>query len=130
MSYDGNAELVESCLKAGEVLARYLAALAIGSFCAREDSACPLCEELKKFRGNLSFGHFLNVLKGIARIAPAHPLQTYVKAAFGPERKGENALEKLVEIRNQQGHGLATLTNAKAKQILTRCRPLEHLLKQ
>ena len=40
--HDGNAQLVESCLKAGEVLARYLAALSISSFCAREDAACPV----------------------------------------------------------------------------------------
>src|ERR1700680_1063105 len=104
--YNGNAELVESCLKAGEVLARYLAALAVSSFCSREDAACPVCEELKGFRGNFSFGHFLTVRKGIARIAPSHPLQTYLKAGFGPQRDGEIALEKLVEIRNQQGHGL------------------------
>jgi hypothetical protein len=126
--HNGNAELVESCLKAGEILARYLAALAISSFCSREDTACPVCEEVKDFRGNLSFGHFLNVLKGIARIAPSHPLQAYLTAAFGPQKDGEIALEKLVEIRNQQGHGLATLTDARANQILERQQPLNRLV--
>src|SRR5262245_5556565 len=126
--HNGNAELVESCLKAAEVLARYLTALTISSFCAREDAACPVCEELKDFRGNLSFGRFLNVLKGIARIAPSHPLQTYLKTGFGPQKDGEIALEKLVEIRNQQGHGLAALTDAKAKQLLVRQQPLDRLV--
>ena len=88
--HHGNAELVESCLKGGEILARYLASLVVSSFCAREDAACPVCEELKDFRGNLSFGHFLNVLKGIARIDSTHPLQMYLKAGFGPDGKAKS----------------------------------------
>jgi hypothetical protein len=120
-------DLVESSLKAGEVLARYLAALAVSSFCARDDAAAPVPSELRDFRGNLSFGHFLGALKGIARSSAGHPLKPSLGAVFGEESEGGKAFDELVRLRNEVGHGLSTLTVAKAKQILSRDHPGERL---
>jgi hypothetical protein len=122
-------ELVETGLKAGEVLARYLAALALSSFCAREGPSASIAvpNELREFRGNLSFGHFLSVLKGIARHPATHPLKASLQATFGSGGKGEKAFDDLVALRNKIGHKLAALTEAKAQQILQRDEPVERL---
>lgn len=120
-------ELVESSLKAGEVLARYLTALAVSSFCAREDAAAPIPNELRDLRGNLSFGHFLGALKGIARSPAKHPLQPSLAAAFRADSDDEKAFDQLVGLRNKLGHKLAALTDAKAQHILQHDKPVERL---
>ncbi|HEV7681753.1 MAG TPA: ATP-binding protein [Pyrinomonadaceae bacterium] len=120
-------ELLEASLKAGEVLARYLAALAVSSFCAREDSAAQIPNELNEFRGNLSFGHFLSVLKGIARSAAVHTLKADLELVFCPGCDGEQAFDKLVGLRNELGHKLSAITNAKAEYILQHDQPVERL---
>jgi predicted HTH transcriptional regulator len=138
-------ELIEATLKAGEVLARYLAALAVSSFCARDDASAEVPKELLSFRGNLSFGHFIGALKGIARSEANHPLRFHLTKAFGPMgaddsqkgedagneqepvKKGERAFDQLVALRNELGHQLSTITSWKAKQIIEKHRPLESL---
>lgn len=120
-------ELIEACLKAGEVLARYVSSLAVSSFCAREDAAAKIPSELNEFRGNLSFGHFLAVLKGIARSPAAQPLKASLEMAFGTESDGEQAFDKLVGLRNELGHSLSTINDAKAEHILEHDQPLENL---
>jgi predicted HTH transcriptional regulator len=126
--YSREQELVEFCLKAGEVTARYSAALAISSFCARGDKTSTIPNGLKDFRGDLSFGHFLAVLKEIARSTADHPLKDYLKAGFGADRPSEVALDKLLNIRNKHGHGLEGLTVAKAKNIVAQDQPLQNLV--
>jgi DNA-binding MarR family transcriptional regulator len=125
--HPNSKELIEAALKAGEVLARYVAALAVSSFCARQDADAKIPSELNEFRGNLSFGHFLAVLKGVARSAAVHPLKANLEAAFGPDTDGEKAFDKLVGLRNEQGHSLSTITDAKAEHILEHDQPLENL---
>src|SRR3954454_14809033 len=56
------AERVNACLKAAEVLTRYLAAVAVASFASREDDAEAKLSELS---GNLSFGHFLTTVQEV-----------------------------------------------------------------
>jgi predicted HTH transcriptional regulator len=135
-------ELIESTLKAGEVLARYLAAIVLSSFCAREDKSAEIPDELVSFRGNLSFGHFTSALKGIARSKAVHPLRDHLGKAFGPTqtednqtagrenesvKKGEQAFDQLVTLRNELGHRLSTVTSLKAKHILEQYQPLQQL---
>jgi DNA-binding MarR family transcriptional regulator len=120
-------ELLEATLKTSEVLARYLSALAVSSFCARDDAAAPTPNELKEFRGNLSFGHFLSALKGIARSAATHPLKADLEPAFRVGSDGEKAFDSLVGLRNDLGHKLSAINYAKAEQILQQRQPVECL---
>lgn len=53
------AERVNACLKAAEVLTRYIAAVAVASFASRDEDADAKLSELS---GNLSFGHFLTMV--------------------------------------------------------------------
>jgi hypothetical protein len=78
-------ETVDACLRAGEILARYIAAVAISSYAAREDDDA---ESLIQLDGNLSFGNFLTVSQQVARMGGANPLATYISAALrlGKER--------------------------------------------
>src|SRR2546428_2181875 len=105
-------ELLEAALKAGEVLARYLTAIAVSSFCARDDAAAQVPNELNEFRGNLSFGHFLSALKGIARSPVAHPLRAEFEVAFRIDSDGDRGFDKLVQLRNELGHKLSAITEA------------------
>src|SRR5437764_540917 len=122
--HPNSKELIEAALKASEILARYAAALAVSSFCAREEAGVKIPSELNEFRGNLSFGHFLAVLKGIARSAAVHPLKANLEPAFGRDTDGEKPFDKLVALRNKLGHSLSTITDAKAEHILEHDQPL------
>ncbi|MBA3923404.1 MAG: hypothetical protein H0X31_17600, partial [Nostocaceae cyanobacterium] len=54
------AEKLDQILRCAEVTTRYLCALAIASFAARQDETVPPPPALADFRGNLAFGHFLS----------------------------------------------------------------------
>jgi DNA-binding MarR family transcriptional regulator len=120
-------ELIEAALKAGEVLARYTTAIAVSSFFARDDGTAKTPAGLNDFRGNLSFGHFLSALKGIARSPATHPLKACLEAAFGEGTDGEKAFDKLVGLRNDLGHALSTMGEARAEHVLEHDQPLENL---
>src|SRR3954454_12503741 len=64
------AERVNASLKAAEVLARYLAAVAASSFAMRAEDGNA---KLTALQGSLSFGHFLAVIQEAAAVAFAHP---------------------------------------------------------
>jgi predicted HTH transcriptional regulator len=115
-------ETVDACLRAGEILARYIAAVAISSYAAREDDDA---ESLIQLDGNLSFGNFLTVSQQVARMGGANPLATYISAGF-KARKGapigptDAALTSILNVRNDLGHDLNTLDAAKARAILAK----------
>lgn len=120
-------ELIEASLKASEVLARYLTALAMSAFCARDEAAGRFPNELMEFRGNLSFGHFLSALKAIARNSVTFPLKSELEAAFRVGSDGEKAFDKLILLRNKLGHRLSTISAATAEQVLQRDQPVQCL---
>ena len=101
--YPDSKELLEATLKAGEILALISPASAVSSFCARESGAAQIPNELHEFQGNLSFGHFLSALKGVARSPAEHPLNVYLEPAFRTASDGEKAFDKLVGLRNELG---------------------------
>src|SRR5262245_22581098 len=70
-----HAERLDACLRAAEVLARYIAAVALSSFAAREggDSL-----NLTPLDGNLSFGHFLSTAQQAANVEVPHPAASYL----------------------------------------------------
>jgi hypothetical protein len=121
-------EKVDACLKAGEVLARYLAAIALSSFAARDAD-----DELQVDRldGNLAFGQFLNLAQQITKLKVNHPAASYLDGGFRQKKKGkgrvpgptDSALVALLELRNDLGHQLANLTQARAEAIVSKRKP-------
>src|SRR5947209_5832921 len=73
------SDRVNACLKAGEVLARYLAAVAVASFATREEEGGATLSEL---RGNLAFGHFLTTVQEVAAAKASHPAAPLLAQGF------------------------------------------------
>lgn len=115
-------ELLDACLRAGEILTRYLAGVALCSFAAREDDGQ---KNLTPLNGNLAWGHFLQVIQEVTRAGIEHPAKPHLDAGFLP-RKGmkagtaptEAALVQLLELRNRLGHDLRSITIEKATVLL------------
>lgn len=121
-------ERLDQILRCAEVITRYLAALAIASFAARQDVAVKPPEALADFKGNLSFGHFLAVVQAISNLAIRHPLQPHMSHSL--KQKNNPAAQNLVtllNIRNELGHDLSGLNKARANQIFQQHRPQELL---
>ncbi len=121
-------ERLDQILRCAEVTTRYLAALAIASFAAREDATVPPPVALTSLTGNLSFGHFLAVAQEVANLAIRHPLQPQISLSL--KQKNNPAAQNLVtllNIRNELGHDLSGLSKARASQIFQQRRPQELL---
>ncbi|MBK1699957.1 ATP-binding protein [Thiococcus pfennigii] len=116
------AERVNACLKAAEVLTRYLAAVAVASFASRDDDAEAKLSELS---GNLSFGHFLTTVQEVAGANGNHPAASLLAQGFKATKrnketvrgKTDGALVSLLGLRNDLGHELRNLDEAKAAAI-------------
>ena len=113
---------MNASLKAAEVLARYLAAVAAASFATRTEEGAAT---LTALQGNLSFGHFLTVVQEAAGVAFAHPAAPLLAQGFKSKRqnketirgKTDGALVALLELRNDLGHDLRNLDEAKAAAL-------------
>lgn len=120
-----HSERLDACLRAGEVLTRYIAAVALSSFAAREGGDGL---NISVLDGNLAFGHFLSTAQQIANIEVPHPLGPYLAAGFKP-KKGQltgvtyAALEALLNLRNEIGHQLQTINAPKAQSLLNERKP-------
>ncbi len=124
-------EQLDAIVKCAETVTRYLAAVAISSFSAREDASIAVPKGLSNFVGNLSFGHFLGAVQGIASINSTHPLKDALNAAFKSKKGGsgpaDTSLSTLLKLRNQLGHGLMSISEAKATSIFQERSPHEDL---
>ncbi len=126
-------ERVHACLKAGEVLTRYLAAVAVASFATREEDGDT---KLSQLNGNLSFGHFLSTVQEVVAANGQHPASPFLAQGFKRTQRNQGvvrgktdvALLKLLELRNNLGHELQTLDEAKAVAINDEWAPLSRLL--
>jgi hypothetical protein len=124
-----DSERLDACLRAGEVLARYITAVALSSFGAR-DGGDGL--NISVLDGNLSFGHFLSAAQQVANVEVPHPAASYLAAGFKP-KKGQvsgvtySALEALLNLRNELGHQLQTINAPKAQALLQERKPDIHL---
>lgn len=116
------AERVNACLKAAEVLTRYLAAVAVASFASRDAAADA---KLSEVSGNLAFGHFLTTVQEVARTEVNHPAAPLLAQGFKATKrnketvrgKTDGALVSLLGLRNDLGHELRNLDEAKAAAI-------------
>ncbi|MCJ8282526.1 MAG: hypothetical protein MJK14_22550 [Rivularia sp. ALOHA_DT_140] len=92
-----NAAKLDQILRCAEVTTRYLCALAIASFAAREDETFLPPEAVSKFKGNLAFGHFLSVVQAISNVNTPHPLQNQFSQCFKNKKsQAKGKLEKLL----------------------------------
>lgn len=127
------SDRVNACLKAGEVLARYLAAVAVASFATREEDAGTKLSELS---GNLAFGHFLTTVQEVAAAKAAHPAAPLLAQGFKKTKRNQDilvgktdvALIALLELRNDLGHELRGVDEARAAAIELSKAPLTRLL--
>jgi hypothetical protein len=108
-------EKIDASLRAGEILARYLAAVALSSFAARDGDKDMA---LSALQGNLAYGHFLSLVQQVSKLNIAHPARPYIDAGFKPKKGSalgvtDAALQALLELRNELGHQLDTLYSRK-----------------
>lgn len=120
-----HSEKLDACLRAGEVLTRYITAVALSSFAAREGGDGL---NISLLEGNLAFGHFLSTAQQVANIEVPHPAEPYLSAGFKPKRGqltgvSYSALEALLNLRNELGHQLQTINAPKAQSLLEERRP-------
>lgn len=127
-----SAERLDTVLRAGEALTRYVAALCLASLAARKDSDSLLPDGLAKFDKNLSWGTYLDVIQQIAKLRNvSHPLAPGLGEFRGRKKQAgqvENALAELLKIRNEIGHDLAALTEARAQVIFAAASPETRLM--
>jgi ATP-dependent DNA helicase recG-like protein len=120
----GPQEELDAALRAGEVLTRYLAALALCSVTSRASEAD--VPPLADFGGNLSFGKFLSVVQWAAGLSCPHPLKPFFdKATAGAT--WDAPLIDLLELRNELGHDLLNISEARARSVLKKKNPLQRL---
>ncbi len=121
-------ERLDQILRCAEVVTRYVAAVCIASFAAREDKTVPVPTAIQDFEGNLSFGHFLSVVQAVVKLNDKHPLLFTLSQCF----RGKNNLSlpnliTLLNIRNGLGHDLQGLHSGHVKSILVEQQPQQLL---
>lgn len=126
-------EQLDAVLRCGEILVRYLAALSLASFAAR-DAEGEAVLTLPKTTGELSFGDFLSIVQHVSKASADHPLKPYLLSAFAKKKTGgrgpaDDALVALLKLRNQLGHQLDRLSEAQATAIHRERNPLGLLYK-
>lgn len=120
----GPAERLDALLRCGEVLTRYLVALSLGSFAARDELAAPVPASVIEIKGkaNLAWGSFLGIVQGVAGSKANHPLRPILRPCFSgkpPDGAPVNrALVALLELRNRLGHSLAGLAPGSVLSVL------------
>jgi len=119
---------LDAIFKYAEVLTRYTCAAAIASFAARTDLAHPAPEAFERMRKNVSFGDFLTVVQAVAGVACDHPLKAHLASGFTGKNATANAgLIRLLELRNEHGHDLQSMSKPLAEAIFAEELPDQHL---
>ena len=120
-----HTERLDACIRAAEVLARYVAAVALSSFAAREGGDAL---DISILDGALSFGHFLSTAQQVSNVEVPHPAAPYLAAGFKPKKQQQtgvtySALESLLNLRNELGHQLRTINDHAAQALLEEKKP-------
>src|SRR5690348_7218460 len=105
----GSAEKLDACIKAAEVIARFVAVAALASSAAsRPESEPP--PEVENFVGNLAFGVFENAARATAAVAWDHPLRDQLRLCLKSAKRRKavvgQRLEQFVQLRNELGHAI------------------------
>lgn len=126
-------EQLDAILRCGEILTRYLAALSLASYAARNPGEGGALK-LAKTNGEFSFGDFLSIVQHGSKASADHPLKPFLAPGFAKKKKAnvrgpaDEALIALLELRNELGHQLDRLSEAQATVILRDREPLGALL--
>ena len=120
-----HTERLDACVRAAEVLARYVAAVALSSFAAREGGDAL---DISILEGALSFLHFLSTAQQVSNVEVPRPAAPYLAAGFKPKKRQEtgvtySALESLLNLRNELGHQLRTINDHAARALLEERKP-------
>lgn len=127
----GQAERLDACNKAAEVVARFLAVVSLASAAATrpKDSPPP---EVDSFVDNLSFGVFEKAARASAVVTWNHPLQEQLRLCFRSTKRHKAVvgpqLESFIRLRNELGHSITPANQARARAILEREDPIGRLL--
>jgi hypothetical protein len=125
---------VDACLKAAEVLTRYISAVALASYNSIDKTL--VIQPLAQLEGNLAFGVFLSVIQQVARLSSDHPVAQLLAQGFKYKKRGrqnvtgptDSALVALLELRNELGHDLRNLDEARALSIVRDRSPVDILV--
>ena len=121
----GPAVSLDACIKAAEVIARYIAVASLASAAATRPSGRDP-PEVANFAGNLSFGVFENAVRATAVVAWEHPLREQLRLCLKSAKKRKaiagRRLQEFVELRNELGHSITPADDAHARAVLERAR--------
>lgn len=127
----GRPERLEACLKAAEVLTRYLAATSLAS-AASTRPADETAPPVEGFDGNLSFGTFEAAARQGLGVAWDHPLRASFRTAMRSTKKvaaiAGPQIEKFVQLRNELGHAITHVDEPRANVLFQEHDPIGGLI--
>jgi hypothetical protein len=127
----GSAVKLDACIKAAEVIARYVAVASLASAAATKPSGVDP-PEVANFAGNLSFGVFEKAVRATATVAWEHPLREQLRLCVKSAKKRTAVvgirLQEFVELRNELGHSMTPADDARARALLERDDPVGGLI--
>jgi hypothetical protein len=124
-------EGLEACLKAAEMLTRYLAVISLASAAATKppDQDLPAVEG---FEGNLAFGTFELAIRQAIAVSWEHPLREQLRAAMRSTKKQQAVtgvrLERFVQLRNELGHAITHVDELRAASLFEQFDPIGALI--
>lgn len=124
-------ERLEACLKAAELLTRYLAVISLASAAATKppDQDLPVVEG---FEGNLAFGTFELAIRQAAAVSWEHPLREQLRAAMRSTKKHAAVtgvrLAQFVQLRNELGHAITHVDELRAGSLFEQHDPIGALI--
>ena len=127
----GQVERLEACLKAAEVVARYLAVVGLASAAASREPGEPP-PTVKHFCGNLSFGIFETAARASLATEWDHPVRSLFRECLRSTKKHKAAagdkLASLIQLRNKLGHALTPADENRARVIFSEEDPIGGLI--
>lgn len=124
-------EGLEACLKAAEMLTRYLAVISLASAASTKPPEEQL-PSVEGFEGNLAFGTFEAAIRQAIAVAWDHPLRDELRAAMRSTKKHQAVtgvrLERFVQLRNDLGHAITHVDELKAASLFEEHDPIGALI--
>jgi hypothetical protein len=124
-------EGLEACLKAAEMITRYLAVISLASAASTKppDEGLPTVEG---FEGNLAFGTFEAAIRQAIAVSWDHPLRDQLRTAMRSTKKHQAVtgirLERFVQLRNDLGHAITHVDDLRAASLFEEHDPIRALI--
>jgi hypothetical protein len=124
-------EGLEACLKAAEMLTRYLAVVALASAASTRPAEQDL-PVVEGFAGNLAFGTFEAAIRQAIAVPWEHPLRDQLRASMKSTKKHQAVtgvrLERFVQLRNDLGHAITHVDELRAGSLFEQYDPIGALI--